>query len=85
MLFCILFFLKYGRDVYDVLKNMMLSIIITEWIADKIQVLDNHKVVPSGTATLPWWRGLGALMILGAMLSGAICPWQGHPRQIAPR
>ena len=27
---------------------------------------------PPGTATLPWWRGLDALMILGDMLSGTL-------------
>ncbi|PWA20559.1 hypothetical protein CCH79_00019961, partial [Gambusia affinis] len=32
-------------------------------------------------ATLWWWRGLSVQMIRGAMLSGASCPWQGHPRQ----
>ena len=29
---------------------------------------------PPRTNTLPWWRGLGALMILEAVLLGAVIP-----------
>ena len=40
-------------------------------------VLINELILhtPAGTATLLLWRGFGALMIPGAMLLGAVCPW----------
>ena len=32
-------------------------------------------ISPPRTATLSWWRGLRALVIHGAMVSGPVYPW----------
>lgn len=34
-----------------------------------------RKSIPSRTITLPLWTGLGTLVILGLIFSGAVCPW----------
>ena len=42
-------------------------------------------ISPPWAATLSWWRGLRALVIPGAMVSGPVYPWRGLPWQPGPR
>lgn len=71
---------KFTQDLRYQLDGNMTSVLFVEIY---IFYFFQNSSSPKNT-TLPWWKGLSVLVILGAVLSGALAPGRVSQGQLIP-